>query len=396
MSINKTHGRIESFGGSRVTFLSGNKKVGGTGAMLDLAIIDELGLLDESHRFAVRSMSQALATRNGKLLAISVMGNAPFMFEAQERAKSSPSTNFQYHGAPGDADPLDHATWYKATPGLRHPRSVKQFSYLEKQAEIASHSELDMQEFRVLDLNMPGDLKSSTLFSLTAWKGVCVAEEKQLPARRGDYVLGVDLGGSASMCAICAYFFRVGRVETFAAWPSDPSLEVRARQDSVGNLYQTMVDRGELKIFPGRITPVTELFDHVLDQLPGEPLLIISDRARQSEMEDYLIRNSIQTQLENRGTGWLSSDEDIRLAQKEVLQKAFRHKRSVLVETALSYSVVGRHKTTGAAYLEKGKQLSRIDASTALYLALAAGRRIRKSEENEGESDALWIPPPAA
>lgn len=396
LSMNKTHGRLESYGGARVSFLSGNKKIGGTGKMLDVAIVDEMGLLEESHRFAIRGMSQALATRNGKMLAISVMGNAPFMFEARERAKTSDSTFFQFHGAPADADPLNRDTWFRATPGLTHPRTIKQLPYIEKQAEIASHSEGDMNEFRVLDLNMAGDLKSTTLFSLSAWKAITVDNDRQLPPRSGEYVLGVDLGGSASMCAISAYFYQVGRVETWAAWPSDPPVDVRARQDSVGNLYEQMVDRGELRIYPGKVTPINELFDHVLDQLPGQPLLIVSDRARQSEMEDYLLRNNIHTQLVNRGTGWQSADEDIRDSQKEVLQKQFRHVRSVLVETALSYTIVNRHKSTGAAFLEKGKQLSRIDAATSLYLALAQGRRLRLDEQNNGsQEDGLFIPPAA-
>ena len=396
LSMNKTHGRLESWGGARVSFLSGNRRIGGTGKMLDIAIVDEMGLLDETHRFAIRGMVQATATRNGTMLGISVMGSAPYMFEAMERAKTSPSTYFQYHGAPGDADPLDPKTWQIATPGLRHPRTIKSPTYLKKQAEIASHSELDLQEFRVLDLNMKGDLKSTTLFSLTSWKGITVENENQLPPRSGDYVLGVDLGGSASMCALCAYFFETGRVETWAAWPSEPALDVRARQDSVGNLYQLMEERGELKIFPGLVTPIDPLFDFVLDQLPGEPLVIISDRARQTDMEDWLIRNNIHSQHINRGTGWQSSDEDIRDAQKEVLQKQFRHQRSVLVETALSYSVVKRHERTAAAYLEKGKQLSRIDAATALYLALSTGRRLRLDLKSRGENDGeVWIPPAA-
>ena len=53
-------------------------------------------------------------------------------------------------------------------------------------------------------------------------------------------VWGVDLGTSAAMSAVSAYWPATGRSETLAAFPDKPDLLERGKKDGVGDLYQRM------------------------------------------------------------------------------------------------------------------------------------------------------------
>ena len=54
-----------------------------------------------------------------------------------------------------------------------------------------------------------------------------------LPARIGPVVIGIDLGGSASMTAAAYYWPETGRLEALGTFPIKPALLDRGQRDGV-------------------------------------------------------------------------------------------------------------------------------------------------------------------
>ena len=69
-------GRIESSSGA-VDILAADRSAGHA-AGFDVAVVDELGLLSERHRELVNGMRSSISARNGRFVALSIRGDAPF------------------------------------------------------------------------------------------------------------------------------------------------------------------------------------------------------------------------------------------------------------------------------------------------------------------------------
>ena len=55
------------------------------------------------------------------------------------------------------------------------------------------------------------------------------------------------------------------------AFPEIPDLVTRGRADGLGGLYVQMAERGELRLYPGRVVPVGAFFADVARALPARP-----------------------------------------------------------------------------------------------------------------------------
>ena len=78
-------GRIKGAAGSSVTLLAADRG-SGHGAGIDLAVIDEAGLLPERRRELWEAVASSTSARNGRLLGISILGDGPMFREALARA----------------------------------------------------------------------------------------------------------------------------------------------------------------------------------------------------------------------------------------------------------------------------------------------------------------------
>lgn len=82
-------------------------------------------------------------------------------------------------------------------------------------------------------------------------------EVSELPPREGGVVIGIDLGGSASMTAAAFYWPESGRLECLGTFPSMPSLLDRGQMNAVGDRYVQMQDRGELTVMGSKTVPIS-------------------------------------------------------------------------------------------------------------------------------------------
>ena len=130
--------------------------------------------------------------------------------------------------------------------------------------------------------------------------------------RAGAATWGCDLGTSAAMSAIAAYWPETGRLESVAAFPHEPPLSERGLRDGVGGLYQSCGERGELIQTGQRAVDLGELLREALDAA-GIPLAA----------------------LEIRGQGFKDGAEDVRGFRRAVLEGRVTPARTLLLRYAM-------------------------------------------------------------
>lgn len=355
--------------GATVQFLSADRASGHAHGA-DLAIVDEAGLLAENQRGLWAAMLSSTSARGGRLLAISILGDGPLMGELRAR-RDDPGV--VWHGYTTDAadDPLDPDVWAKANPGLAH--GIKSRAYMQHAARRAVANPADMSSFRAYDLNAPAAPGRQLLVTMEQYGPA----RRDPPDRAGPVVVGIDLGGSASMTAAAAFWPECGRLEVKAALPGIPELRDRALADGVGTRYERMRDRGELTIYPGcRTTPVGSFLSDFLSGIAGCRLAaIVSDRYRQSEALDCFASVGVRCRLVWRGQGWMDASHDVRAFQRFVIDRRLTIGKSLLLEHAIQESALAVDPA-GNQKLDRARARGRIDAASAAVLAVGEGERL--------------------
>ena len=192
----------------------------------------------------------------------------------------------------------------------------------------------------------------------------------------------MDLGGSASMSCVAAWFDN-GLLKVWGAFPRLPSLKQRGKQDNAN--YEAMQSRGELLTFGERTTDATGLIDHVHRELGPDVKVVgaAADSFRRSEVEDAISAVGCRWKVEFRRVGsGPDGFQDVASFQRAVLDAKFRTKPSLLLANSIVNSAV-RRDGNGNASLDKRKANGRIDPMQATIIAAglverAANRPKRK------------------
>ena len=367
-------GRAIGKHGSRVVFLAADRATGHAIGS-DLVVIDEAGLLPEASRPLWNAVLSSTSGRNGRLMAISIRGDGPMFGEIADR-KDDPEVRWIEYAAKEDAAYDDVQAWIDANPGLRD--GIKSLDYMRRMSRRAISNPNNGPHFAAYDLNLPQEPTRELILTLSQWKDAVVEDA---PVREGPCFVGLDLGGSASMTASVAYWPVSGRIEVFGAFPALPDLAARGEGDGVGGLYQRMYKEGELVTYPGRVTPVALFIDHVETALYGERVMAIGcDRYRRDEMLQAMSQAGIAWPIVFRGQGASTNADgsaDVRAFQEEILTRAAKPCRSLMLEAAIANSSIARD-AAGNPKLDKAKAKGRIDALQAGVIALGLGRRWRR------------------
>ena len=294
-----------------------------------------------------------------------------------EQALKSDCEYVQVHTARKDAPPFQRRTWVTANPGLNFLPDLERVIRLE--AKKAKGNPSLLAAFRALRLNQGvSDTVENVLITFETWERIEVEE----PDRAGDYVLGIDLGGSAAMSAAAAYWVQTGGLEAFAVFPEQPDLQERGRRDGVDRLYIRCAERGELMQAGARVSDVGALL-HEVRRRWGNPAAIVCDRWREAELRQELEAVSFPTcPLIVRGQGFKDGAADVRGFQKACMDETVRPARSLLLRAAVGGARV-QTDPAGNAKLAKGGQGRRTrcrdDAAAASILAVAEGVRRAKA-----------------
>ena len=208
------------------------------------------------------------------------------------------------------------------------------------------------------------------LITLDEWLG---CETGALPPREGGVVIGIDLGGSASMSAAAFYWPETGRLECKGTFPSMPSLLDRGQSDGVAGRYVEMQDRGELSVLGVPVAPwLVEVMRHVEDQ----PVIAITmDRYKQAELGEAMNRAGIRAPLVWRGQGFRDGGEDAERFRRAAFDGLVKAKPSLLLRSAFADTICRRDPANNIK-IDKARSTGRIDAAAASVLAVAQGARI--------------------
>lgn len=370
-------GRIEGLQRARVDFLSSDKSTG-HGSSADLVIIDEAGLLEPNGVKLWTNVEYALGSRGGRLICISVRGHCERFAALADRAKDDPAVFWQEHAAPEGCAIDDRSAWAAANPGLA--AGVKDLETMASQARGAKLSPSDEVDFRTFQLNQTGHPDRETIVPLDLWKQ-CLDDAP--PPRSGPAVLGIDIGGSVSMCAAAAIWPETMRLEMWCALPGNPSPAKRGQSDRVGGRYVNMVARGELWIFPGRITPVEGFLGRLADDLEGTRILVCgADRFRAHALADAMQKLALRWPVEWRataGTGKSDAKNDLIAFQRQVNGERLKCKPHIGMAAAIMDSFV-KTDDAGNQQLSKKHQSGRIDVLQAAVIASGLWERYGKTK----------------
>ena len=164
---------------------------------------------------------------------------------------TDPEVHVETYSAPEGCALGDEAAWRAANPGLG---TVKSLGAMRFKRAGRRATRLTRPTSRAHDLNQQTSAVRALVLSVEEW-ALCEQLEAE-PA--GAYVLGVDLGGSASMTAAAGYWPDTGALRVRGAFPAVPDLDKRASADGVSDHYARMLDAGELMLLGERTCDVAE------------------------------------------------------------------------------------------------------------------------------------------
>jgi len=369
-------GHLLGANGARVDFLAADRATGhAVGA--DLALIDEAGLLQENQRALWNALYSSISGRDGRFWGISIQGDGPMFAEMELRAETD-QVYWRRWSAPEGCDLADEKAWHAANPGLNG--RIKSADYMRDAASRAMIAQGNELHFRAYDLNQSVDPGREIIVSLADYKACRESGSAEL---EGDLIVAWDLGGSASMTAAAAYSVDTGALRVWGAFGDDPPLSHRARRDRMGTLYDRMVREGQLRIMPGRVTPVVEFMRSVLDEVSekGRIIAMGADRYRKAEAQQAFDAAEIPRHIKTfwRGQGASAKADgshDVRAFQKAILDRKLRLEPSTMLEAAIAQSSI-RYDTSGNPALDKAGKEARIDALSAAVIAVGIGAAVQ-------------------
>lgn len=350
-----------------------------------LAIMDERGHWPVDKGDALEdSLMSGLGKRGGRALIIST--SAPDDAHPFSRWIDEPpaGTYVQEHRpAPGlPADDLESILIANPGAKLGIGSSV---DWLMASAERAiAQGGHALNSFRLYNRNerISGEARD-LLLTVDEW---LAAEIQQPPPRSGPVVIGIDLGGSASMTAAAYYWPETFRLECYGTFPIMPSLLNRGASDGVGQRYCEMEDRGELTTLGDKTVPVAAWIEEVFRRVEGCTVsALVADRYKAAELSEGIDRAGVRAPMIWRGFGFRDGGEDVERFRRAVFDGNVRCEPSLLMRSAMADAVCLRDPA-GNAKLAKARSKGRIDAVSASVIAVAEGvrqiaRPVRPSRE---------------
>jgi phage terminase large subunit-like protein len=340
-----------------------------------MALLDERGhwALDKGDELEAALLS-GLGKRGGRALIIST--SAPDDTHPFSKWIDDPvaGTFVQEHrpspGLPAD----DMPSLMIANPGALHGIGAGP-EWLEASARRAvARGGSQLTSFRLYNRNerVSGETRD-LLVTVDEWMA---CEVSDLPPREGQVIIGIDLGGSASMTAAAFYWPDTARLEVLGTFPASPSLLDRGQSDGVGQRYVEMQDRGELSVLGDKTVPVAAWLAEVMRHVQAEPIAAITmDRYKQSELAEGLDKAGIRAPLVWRGQGFRDGGEDCERFRRAVFDGKVKAKASLLLRSAFADAVCLRDPANNLK-LAKARSTGRIDAAAASVLAIAEGSRV--------------------
>ena len=368
--------------GAGTVMLNTGTNISGHGADLDVAVIDETGLMPGHKDELVQGFFDALATKNGRLILTGTRGDSPEYNEMIDNP--DPRTHVCLYGATKDDDPSDPEIWDRANPDRG---KIKPRRFL-KDAHDKAEASGSMAAFQNWQLNVPVSATRELLIDHTTLTAAYRDDPKPVP---GEPVhIGIDLGGSTSMTAATIAYEQSGLIKMLGAFPAgEMDLRTRGKRDMVGTFYERCATAGELIETSGAVSDLQEFLPELVKRIGNHPVRSVScDRYRDAEFRTALARARLDWNLIYRGTGPKDGNSDIEATRRLFKAGAVQMRRSLLLEGSLAEADV-KVASTGACQLDKSHLHARIDVAQSLVLACSALLRAREEVKPEYTVEVL-------
>jgi phage terminase large subunit-like protein len=277
-----------------------------------------------------------------------------------------------------------------ANPGAQHGIGAS-VEWLQAQARRAiARGGSTLTSFRLYNRNerISGESRD-LLLTVDEWLA-CESDDLFFAPRQGPVVIGIDLGGSASMSAAAYYWPETGRLECFGWFPCKPALLDRSQADGVGSRYVEMANRGELFTLGEQTVPVAAWLTEVMRRIEGEHVAaLVADRYKQSEIGEAVVKAGLRAPINWRGMGFRDGGEDIERFKRACFEGRVKARPSLLLRSAFADAVCLRDPANNAK-LAKARSTGRIDAAAASVLAVAEGARIAGRPLKKARA-ATWL-----
>ncbi|PRY76387.1 terminase large subunit domain-containing protein [Marivita geojedonensis] len=312
--------------------------------------------------------------RQGKTLMISTSAATDAHPFSRYLDEDEPTTYRQDHRAPAGCKPDDPKAIKAANPGIDAGIAPPLRELQAAARRAMSRGGHELQAFRLLHLNQRvNDATNEPLIDVDDWLRV---ETDTLPEKAGPLVVGLDLGGSASMSAAAFFWARTGRLEVRGWFPSRPGLLDRGQRDGVGNLYLSMQKEGTLRTLGDATVPVASWIKAVVDEAKGYQIdAICYDTFKQSEIQDGLRAAGLNARQVLRRFGPFDGGEDAERFRRAVYDRHVATPETFMMRSALAGAVCKRDGQLNPC-LDKSRSTARIDAVSAAVLAVGEGSRI--------------------
>ena len=279
-------------------------------------------------------------------------------------AGSGLGTHVEVLTAP-DGEPWDAwNTIRRVNPMVLHNASLRR-RILRERDEARRHP-TKRPAFEAFRLNRAIEVERESLLTVEEWERI---EARPVPAREGQPMVGIDLGGERAWSGVFCLWPN-GRAEAYASLPGIPDLAERERQDArPRGLYERLAKTGVLLVDRGRrMARVSFLLDHLLSN-DIYPAAMVADRFLLGELRDQV---DGRWPVLLRKTRWSESTDDIaafrRVARDGPPALSVAEDCRMLLEIALSQTTV-RYED-GNTRIEKFRHgRSRDDVAVAGVLA---------------------------
>ncbi len=320
------------------------------------------------------ALLSGLGKRGGRALIISTSAADDAHTFSRWCDDPQPGVHVQEHRPPPGLPADDRDSLLTANPGAPHGIGAG-LDWLEAEARRSiARGGSALTAFRLYNRNerVSGETRD-LLLTVDEW---LACEAAELPARSGQLVIGIDLGGSASMTAAAFHWPETGRLECWGTFPASPSLADRGAADGVSGRYVEMQDRGELDTLGDKTVPVAAWLAQVMRRAEGQTVAaLVADRYKQAELAEAMDRAGVTAPVIWRGMGWRDGSEDIERFRRAAFDGQVRVRPSLLLRSAFADAVCLRDPANNLK-LAKARSKGRIDAAAATVLAVAEGARM--------------------
>lgn len=340
-----------------------------------LAILDERGHWPVDQGDALeQALLTGLGKRNGRALIISTSASDDAHPFSRWIDDPPPGCYVQEHRPPPGLPADDLESLLLANPGSRYGIGSSK-KWLQAQARQAiARGGSALLGFRLFNRNERVSAEArSLLLTVDEWMK---CEALEFPPRSGPCVVGVDLGGSASMSAAAYIWPETGRLEVHGWFPGNPSLLQRGQADGVKSRYTKMHDRGELDTLGDRTVPVAPWLSAVMRRVQGETIAaLVADRYKSAELLEAIHAAGINCPIVWRGMGFRDGGEDCERFRRAAYDRSIVTAPSLLMRSALADAVC-LMDPAGNLKLAKARSTGRIDPVAATVLAVSEAARI--------------------